>query len=149
VSRKIGGRIDHESRCRRRTSDDVNYDFDENTLVYKVAAEGQNAVDIKMLQSLLHEELTERMREKTLESLEWLRGHPRRTLPKGRRELYASVRRAIELRAAGRYQEPTPEQRAARQKAYVLRQARYLESRRELPTWMLDPSQLPKKPPGR
>jgi len=119
-----------------------------------LALESDHASDIIWLEGMKkHPSASESDKADLQQSIDWLRGAPRRVLSIWWRQRYRRKQTAWRLRRLG---VPFPE--GERQERYErrnrenkLKQHAYREKleRRKLPDWMTDSSKLPKAPPGR
>lgn len=100
----------------------------------------QNAVDIAWLEHLERRCGIEAVRVKIVRSLTWLRANPTKALNGMWRAQFERIERAIAMVARGETPERQPNSRPPRSRPWP---------KPERPAWMNDPSQLPKKPPGR
>lgn len=104
------------------------------------AIEGsQNAVDLAWLQFLLQRCAHDGARAKLVRSIEWLTANPNKGLSEAFRVTFARIERTMRMVEQGL----TPTSTGAR----PLRGKPWPKPER--PAWMSDPSQLPKRPPGK
>lgn len=140
-------RIKQRSRISAATADSV----DESRIVTAISQNGQHDYDLVWLTEMLKLPLSDQHREKVLASIEWLKGHSRRTLGgkgQGWRRYYVAIESLI---AQGKYDpnetHSTPEQKHKRASRFELRAKRKQEMEAK-PAWMQDPGLLPTKPPS-
>ncbi len=105
----------------------------------------QHVLDVELVAMLLTEELSAGQRRSVEQQRDWLQGNPSRPMHHLIRQKLEhwerGIRRGKKLRSMG-----VP---AAPPSAYKRKPRAHAWAKRERPSWMSDPSLLPKRPPGR